>query len=290
MFKKLCVIGVGLIGGSIACAARNRHLCQNIVGFGREQDVENLLLAKRLGVINDYFLDIDSALQEADCIVIATPVGAVKSILQLLAPYWNSQAVYTDVGSTKGSIIHALEAIFGNVPGNFVAAHPIAGAEQSGVAAAKADLFQNKRLIITPLATTDPQAIDKINHFWSQLGAKISLMDVEHHDSVLAETSHLPHLLAFALVDLLGRKDEQQEIFQYAAGGFRDFTRIASSDPRMWADICQANRGKIVPLLRQLESELESIAGVLEANNDQQLFDIFNYARNARQRFLDQYE
>lgn len=288
MFNKLCLIGVGLIGGSIARAARAHGLCKTIVGYGREADRGNLLEARRLGVIDDFFLNIDAAVQEADCIIIATPVGAIEQVLRELKPYWSEQAVYSDVGSTKGSVITAIEHVFGTIPVNFVPAHPIAGAEQSGVGASMNGLFDNKRLIMTPVDTTDPEASAKIQQFWERLGAIVSVMDVDHHDAVLAATSHLPHLLAFALVDLLGRKDEQEEIFKYAAGGFKDFTRIASSDPTMWLDICLANKHKLIPLLQQLKQELDMMERALEVDDGRRLFQTFTYAGQARQRFLDQ--
>jgi prephenate dehydrogenase len=290
MFNRLCIIGVGLIGGSIARAARQHGLCSNIVGYGRELDQQNLQTAKQLGVIDSYTLELADAVQDADCVVIATPVASIESIFALLKPLWSDNTIYTDVGSTKGSVIAAAERVFGAVPGNLVPAHPIAGAEQSGVTASINDLFQNKRLIITPLSNTNPDALQKIQCFWERLGSLVSVMDVAHHDGVLAATSHLPHILAFALVDMLGHKDEQSEIFQYAAGGFRDFTRIASSDPTMWKDICTANKDEIIPLIEQLKGELDKIQRLLETNDSQQLFETFTYARSARQRFLDQFD
>ncbi len=289
MFNRLCIIGVGLIGGSIARAARLHGLCDNIVGYGRQLDEQNLQTAKGLGVIDDYSLELAEAVQGADCVVIATPVASIESIFALLKPLWSDSAVYSDVGSTKGSVIAAAERVFGVVPDNLVPAHPIAGAEQSGVTASVDNLFVNKRLIITPLDNTRPEAVQIIQEFWEQLGSLVSVMEVSHHDGVLAATSHLPHILAFALVDMLGHKDEQSEIFKYAAGGFKDFTRIASSDPVMWRDICSANKDEIIPLIEQLKGELDKIQCLLETNDSQQLFETFTYAKNARQRFLDQF-
>ncbi len=287
MFNRLCIIGTGLIGGSIARAARAHGLCRQIVAFGREKNLPNLQLAKQLGVIDQFYTDITAALENTDLVMIATPVGSMQSIFELIKPYWNSQTLYSDAGSTKASVVEAAKAAFGRVPDNFVPAHPIAGAERSGVDASDAALFQNRRLIITPLADTDPAAVEKLSHFWQQIGSSVSLMSVEHHDTVLAATSHLPHILAFALVGLLGRKDEQREIFKYAAGGFKDFSRIASSDPTMWTDICLANKQEIIPLIQQLKAELGSIEQFLVAEQAQALFEGFTYARNARQRFLD---
>ncbi len=290
MFKKLCIIGVGLIGGSIARAARLQKLAEIIVGFGREQDVQNLQTARQIGVIDDFYLDIALAVQDADCIVIATPVASIEIILTLLKPFWSANAVYTDVGSTKGNVLVAAHAVFGKIPANFIPAHPIAGAEQSGVLAAIDDLFVKKRLIITPAENTDTHALRKVQQFWQQLGSSVSVMDAQHHDQVLAATSHLPHILAFALVDMLGHKDEQSDIFKYAAGGFKDFTRIASSDPAMWQAICAANKNEIIPLIKQLMGELDKIQQMLENDDSQQLFATLTYANHARQRFLNQIE
>ena len=290
MFDKLCIIGVGLMGGSIARAARLKGLSKSIIGYGRLQDLQNLETAKRLGVIDDYTLHIDLAVQDADCVVIATPVESIESILSLLKPIWSDHTIYTDVGSTKGSVVAAAQRVFGVIPHNFVLAHPIAGAEQSGVEAAVDDLFVNKRLIISPLSHTRIDALQKIQCFWESCGSEVSMMEVHHHDAILAATSHLPHVLAFALVDMLGHQDEQSEIFNYAAGGFRDFTRIASSDPTMWRDICLANKNEIIPLLEQTKSQLDKIQCLLENNEGQQLFEIFAYANTARQRFLNQFE
>jgi prephenate dehydrogenase len=287
VFNRLCIIGTGLIGGSIARAARAQGLCEEVVAFGREKNLPNLQLAKQLGVIDQFYTDIAAALEGSDFVMIATPVGSMQSIFELIKPYWNDQALYSDAGSTKASVVAAVNAVFGYVPNNFVPAHPIAGAERSGVDASDAELFKNRRLIITPLDDTNLQAVDKLSRFWQQIGSSVSVMSVEHHDTVLAATSHLPHLLAFALVGLLGRKDEQREIFKYAAGGFKDFSRIASSDPTMWMDICLANKQEIIPLLQQFKAELNTIEQALAANQGQQLFDTFTYARNARQRFLD---
>lgn len=287
MFNRLCIIGTGLIGGSIARAARDQGLCEEVVAFGREKNLPNLQLAKQLGVIDQFYTDIAAALEGSDFVMIATPVGSMRSIFELIKPYWNDQALYSDAGSTKASVVAAVNAVFGYVPNNFVPAHPIAGAERSGVDASDAELFKNRRLIITPLDDTNLQAVDKLSRFWQQIGSSVSVMSVEHHDTVLAATSHLPHLLAFALVGLLGRKDEQREIFKYAAGGFKDFSRIASSDPTMWMDICLANKQEIIPLLQQFKAELNTIEQALAADQGQQLFDTFTYARNARQRFLD---
>lgn len=290
MFNNLCIIGVGLIGGSVARAARKHNLCRKITGFGRENDLQNLELAKKLGVIDDYSINVEAALTGVDCIVIATPGGSLEAIFKLLKPFWRDDIICTDVGSTKANVFLAAEQIFGNIPKNLVPAHPIAGAEQSGVIASVDDLFIAKRLIITPNELTDPLAVQRIWSFWEGIGARVVAMDANYHDAILAATSHLPHIVAFAMVDLLGHKDEQSAIFQYAAGGFRDFTRIASSDPTMWLDICMANKHEIVPLIDELKDELTKIQQCLQNNDQQKLLNTFNYAGQARQRFLRIYE
>ena len=290
MFNKLCIIGVGLIGGSIAKAAREKKLVNTIVGLGRESGRENLETAKKLGVIDAFYFEPKEALKDADCVIIATPVGSFEAILNNLKPYWSEKTIYSDAGSTKGSVVEDLKKVFGQIPANFVPAHPIAGAEKSGVEAALSDLYQNKRLILTPVKETDAQATAKMTKFWEKIGSEVVLMDVQHHDTVLAATSHLPHVLAYALVDLLGRKDETVEIFKYAAGGFKDFTRIASSDPTMWLDICMANKNEIIPLIAQLRGELETIEKMLQEEQKQPLFDTFQYAKESRQKFLDLFE
>ena len=166
MFERLCIVGVGLIGGSIARAARRYGLSKNIVGYGRQHDIQNLEVAKKLGVIDDYYLQIEQAVQGADCVVIATPVASLESIFALLKPFWSEDTIYTDVGSTKYSTVTAAQQVFGKVPNNFVPTHPIAGAEQSGVEASLCDLFLNRRLIITPLNNTQTEALSKIQSFW----------------------------------------------------------------------------------------------------------------------------
>jgi len=288
VFNKLCIIGPGLIGGSIAKAARQRGLCRSVSGYGRQEDEANLINARELGVIDEYFINnAKQAIDGADCIIIATPVGAIEAVFNVLKPGWRYDVIYTDVGSTKTSVVNAAYRVFGFVPENFIPAHPIAGAEQSGVRASVEDLFVNKRLIITPDKSTNPELIRKMTEFWEQLGAIVNTMTAEHHDAVFAATSHLPHILAFALVNILGRRDEQSEIFRYASSGFRDFSRIASSDPTMWLDICLANKNEIIPLIKAYSAELDNIRKLLETDNKQQLFDTFCYARESRQRFLD---
>ena len=294
MIQRLCIIGVGLMGGSIAKAVRKLGLCREIVGV--DADTENLARALELGVIDAGFEakargDFAKAAKGSDWVVIATPVGASVQIFLDLQTVWSAGAIYTDVGSIKQSVIWAAKQTFGKVPANFVPGHPIAGAERSGVDAATDDLYFGKRVILTPTTETASSAVRLVEDFWASLGALVSLMDPLHHDQVFAATSHLPHVLAYALVHMLGRKDEQEEIFQYAGAGFRDFTRIASSNPEMWRDICHLNREQIIPLLKAMGEELMQVANLMEQNSVESAENLLVYfadARNARQRFLTQ--
>lgn len=288
LVERLCIIGVGLIGGSVARAARQNRVARYIIGV--DSDRANLRAALDSGVIDEAHGEVGERAALADLVVIATPVGGVPGVLAQLKGHWRDATVYSDAGSTKRSVLEAAAQVFGAVPDNFVPAHPIAGAEQSGVLASRADLYAGKRVIVTPTERTDPTALNRVTAFWKGLGATVSTMHADHHDAVLAATSHLPHVLAFVLTAMLGRRDETQEIFRYAAGGFRDFTRIASSDPLMWRDICVANGAQITPLIEAYCAELKAAASLIETGDAAALHDLFAEARAARQRFLDQME
>ena len=285
MTKRLCIIGVGLIGGSLALAARRSGLFDSVVGF--DVDTKNLQQAVHLGVIEQATSSIESAVQTANLVVVATSVGAIKQVLAELQPVWNQHCVYTDVGSTKQSVIADAKSVFGTAPDNFVAGHPIAGTENSGASAAFAELFDHKQVILTPLHSTQQSAIKTVRLLWEQAAkAKVTEMQPQHHDHLLAATSHLPHVAAYALVNLLTRQSDSEQIFQFAASGFKDFTRIASSDPRMWTDICLANRQQILGLLKSYQSELGELVQLLEENSAEKLFERFSSARDSRESFL----
>lgn len=288
MIQRLSLIGVGLIGGSLSLALKERGLTGTIVGF--DTDSRNLSQALELGVIDLAVDSVGQAVAGADWVVIATPVGALPRVFAELQPHWRDDWTVSDTGSTKLDVVEAASRVFGGVPANFVPGHPIAGAELSGAGAARADLFERKRVILTPVERTDRNVLHKVEQCWLGIGALVSKMAPAHHDEVLAATSHLPHVLAFVLTEMLGRKDEQQEIFQYAAGGFRDFTRIASSDPRMWLDICLANRQQLLPLLEEYRQALKIAGQLIQSEKAEELLALFSDARNARQRFLDQLE
>jgi prephenate dehydrogenase len=283
MIKQLTIIGVGLIGGSLARALQEAGVVKEIVGCGRDKD--QLQQAIDLGVINKYEIDVSRAVAGSDVVVVAVPVGAMEAIFKQLQSAVSEQTVITDVGSTKGSVIHSIRTAYGNVPANFVPGHPIAGTEKSGVAASFAGLFHHRRVVLTPLQETDKAAVDLVRKMWEATGAVVSEMDVKHHDDVLAATSHLPHLLAFALVDTLAALDEKAEIFQYAAGGFRDFTRIASSDPQMWHDICVNNRDAILQVLQRFQSDLDKLGKAIANDDSEYILDVFKRAKASRDDF-----
>ena len=282
MIRRLCIIGVGLIGGSLARALRQAGYVQEIVGSSRR--AEHLQEAVELGVIDRFDTDAARAVQGADMVVVCVPLGAMEQTFRCIAPALTPDAVVTDAGSAKASVVAAARAAFGRIPGGFVPGHPIAGTEKSGVAASFADLYRNRKVILTPLAETDPAATARVQAMWEVAGAEVQCMDVEHHDDVLAATSHLPHLLAFQMVDTLARMSDEDEIFRYAAGGFRDFTRIASSDPVMWRDICLANDRAVLLMLERYQQDLSRLAEAIRAGDGVELERVFRNAKAARDR------
>jgi len=283
MLRKLCIFGVGLIGGSLSLALRRAGYCREVVGCSRSEG--HLSRAVELNVIDSYCLDPAEAVQDADMVLLAVPLGAMGPVCEAFRHSLAADAVITDVGSAKASVVRAVTDAFGEAPASFVPGHPIAGNEQSGVEAAFPELFQGRRVILTPLANTREDARDKVRAMWEVAGAVVEEMGVEHHDEVLAATSHLPHLLAFGLVDSLARMGEREEIFHYAAGGFRDFTRIASSDPVMWRDICLANSEAILKVMTHYQQDLDSITRAVQEGDGKRLLEIFQRAKSARDRF-----
>ena len=285
MIKRLCIIGVGLIGGSLARALKAAGACNEIVGWGRSE--APLSRALELGVIDRAETDIAEAVQGADVVLIGVPVGAMESVLSQLKPHLEPQTVVTDVGSTKGSVVAAARKVFGILPPRFIPGHPIAGTEKSGVEAAFAELYQDRRVILTPDEDSDPDAVALVRRLWEQAGAEVTEMSVVHHDEVLAATSHLPHMLAFTLVDTLARLEDHDDIFRFAAGGFRDFTRIASSNPQMWHDICLNNRDALLKMLRRFSDELNNLAAAIDKGDGKMLLETFERAKAARDDYCE---
>ncbi len=272
-------IGIGLIGGSLASAIRQAGVADKIIAL--DQSVQALTEAQDRGII-DQATDW-AGLVEADVIVLAVPVDAFYPICQQLARLsLKKGVVITDVGSTKGSVLEAVEQAFGHIPGYFVPAHPIAGREQSGIAAAEADLFVQHKVILTTLPNTDDRALGIVSRMWHATGAMVTYLSIRDHDEVLGATSHLPHVLAYLLVDMLNQDLHHEEIFTYAAGGFKDFTRIASSSPIMWRDVCIHNADVLKALLGQYRQRLKVFEQLLEAHDGQSIEEIFQRAKLAR--------
>lgn len=283
--RRLAVIGVGLIGGSLAKALKRAGVVGEVVGCGRSR--ENLEQAVALNVIDRYTHDVAEAVTDADMVFVAVPLGAMREVFEAMRGRLADDAVITDGGSAKASVIEDARAAFGTVPPNLVPGHPIAGTEQNGAAAAFAELYEHRRVILTPLPETAADALARVEAMWRACGAEVTLMSVEHHDEVLAATSHLPHMLAFGLVDALARMKENDEIFRYAAGGFRDFTRIASSNPVMWRDICLANRQALSKMLTAFAEEMGDLADTIARGDGEHLLEVFQRAKQARDRYVD---
>jgi len=278
---KLAVIGVGLIGGSFALALKQARKVSKVVGVGR--NAANLKLALERGIIDAIAPDPAAAARDADLVLVAAPVAQFPAIFGSLA---ESKGLITDGGSTKRDVIAAARKALGKRIARFVPAHPIAGAEKSGAAAAKAELFQHRRVVLTPLKENAKASVAAVEAAWSACGAKVSRMDAEEHDAVLAAVSHLPHVLAYALVHDVAKRNNSAQLFSFAAGGFRDFTRIASSHPEMWRDICLANRDRLLQELKLYANELGSIRKLIDKGDGAGLEKLFAAAREARDKWI----
>ncbi|PLW82073.1 prephenate dehydrogenase/arogenate dehydrogenase family protein [Kineobactrum sediminis] len=282
----LVILGLGLIGGSLARALRDSGFSSRCVAWGHRES--SLQRGVELGIIDDYTLDLDAAVDAADILVIATPTLIAEQMLERILPRLKERPqppVITDVASVKGNLQRVAETVWGGMPPRLILGHPIAGSEHSGVEASDPNLFVNHRVILTPVEGNDAAALALVRAMWASTGAEVVDMAVAEHDQVLAATSHLPHMLAYALVDALAGSDASEDIFRFAAGGFRDFTRIASSDPVMWRDIALANRAALLEAIDLFSGHL---AGLREAIADQQgneLLATFTRAKGARDAF-----
>lgn len=284
-FGRVAVIGVGLIGGSFALALKAARACAQVVGVGRGK--ANLEVAVARGAIDVAESDVARAARGADLVLVATPVAQFADVFAALAPALTPDALVLDAGSTKQDVVAAARANLGGRLAGFVPSHPIAGAEHSGASAAKADLFQGKRVVLSPLPENAPETIARARAAWQACGARVTEMAPREHDAVFAAVSHLPHLLAFALVSEIAQRPDSAQLFGYAAGGFRDFTRIASSHPEMWRDICVANRDALLAELERYGARLDAIRALLSAGDAAGLEAVFARARAARNRWLD---
>jgi prephenate dehydrogenase len=282
-FGKVVIFGTGLIGGSFALALKAVGAAEEIIGFGRTPST--LRAAQQLGVIDRAGINPTHEIEDADIILVATPVAQMPAIFTRIAPYLGAHTIVSDGGSTKGDVVAAARAAFGDRIGQFVPAHPIAGAENSGPAAARADLYHGKKVVVTPLPENSDEALDHIKRAWSICGADIYELAPEAHDRVFAAVSHLPHLLSFALVHDLAVRDDAELFFTFAASGFRDFTRIAASHPEMWRDICLANRAALLGELDSYRQQLDVLRLALAQNDGERLEEVFGVARQARRQW-----
>ncbi len=283
--NKLVIIGVGLIGGSFALSLRQAGIVRHITGVGRSP--ENMQRALKQGVIDEIAKDMASTLHDADFVLLAMPVGQTESIMARIAPHLQANTIVSDAGSTKLDVVCAARNHLGKNLRNFVPGHPIAGAEHSGVIAAQTNLYDGKHVILTPLEETRTDAIEKTTLLWQACGASVSQMPVEEHDEVLAATSHLPHVLAFALMNHLRHStDSPENLLRFTGSGFRDFTRIASSSPEMWRDICLANRKALLKQIDAYQRELNTVQAILVNGNGETLEKNFSAAREARENWL----
>lgn len=283
--QRLCIVGTGLIGGSLARALREAGECAEFVGFGR--DKKHLQTAQDLGVIDRYSTDLATAVEGAEVVVLCVPVGAMDTMLEQLALCVVEDTIITDVGSVKTSVMQSAVNHLGESSARFVPCHPITGAETSGVATSRADLFRGRRVIMTPNDATSATAFGTVRAMWEAVDAEVTVMDAALHDEVLAATSHLPHVLAYTLVDALVRMDEHEDIFRYAAGGFADFTRIAASDPQMWHDICIANRDALLDVMAGFQRDLDELSTAIRATDSARILAIFSRAKAARDALND---
>ncbi len=281
---KLAVVGVGLIGGSLALALKEAGAVGHVVGVGR--GLSNLETALRLGVVDSITQDLAAGVQDADVIFLATPVQALGTVAKEAMPHLKPGAIITDGGSVKQAVIDAIEPCL-REDVHFVPGHPIAGTENSGAEAAFATLYRDRRCILTPTAGTAGDALQKMQAMWQLVGSQVVIMDVAKHDRVLAAISHLPHMVAYALVNAVGAYDRYDEnILEYSAGGFRDFTRIASSDPTMWRDIALTNRDALLEMMQQFETFFAELKEDVASGSGERLFEFFRRSKESRDEIL----
>ncbi len=280
--EKLALVGTGLIGGSFALALKQAGAVGEVLGVGRTP--ARLTVARELGLI-DRAVDWREAGQ-ADCILLALPVGETETVLRQLAPHLKPGAIVTDAGSTKANVVAAARSVLGARFADFVPGHPIAGSEQSGPGAARADLYRGRRVVLMPQPETRPEAAATVRALWKATGAQVEQLDAGEHDRIFAAVSHLPHLAAFALVDELASRANADSYFHYAASGFRDFTRIAGSSPEMWRDIALANREALLAELDAYTAALQTARTALSAGDAETLLTIFSRARAARETWI----
>ncbi len=287
-FNKILIFGAGLIGGSFSLALKEAKMVNEIVAFGRTE--ATLQEAQKLGIIDKIGVDLEAELKDADLVLIATPVAQMGDIFKRIYPHLNAKTIVTDGGSTKCDVVLVARKELKEKIGQFVPAHPIAGAENSGASAAKADLYQGKKVVIAAFPENEPEAVQTVKKAWEFCGASICQLTPEMHDQVFAAVSHLPHLLSFALVHELAMRENAALFFDFAASGFRDFTRIAASHPEMWRDICLANRKALLQELDAYRARLDELHNALQSADSEALEEVFSIARKARRNWADKKE
>lgn len=291
--ERLVIIGLGLIGGSLACALQKARAAgevsiKTIVGCNRS--LEGLKAAKQNGVIDEFCTDAAETVKDADIVVLGVPVLSIRPILEQIRSHLKPGAIVSDVGSVKQLVVDDMTELLTNTGVHWVPAHPIAGSEQSGVSAAQPGLFKGRKVILTPSENSEPRAVAQIDAMWRATGAERFHMSVSEHDRVLAATSHLPHLLAFSLVDTLASQERGWDVFKFAAGGFRDFSRIAASDPKMWHDIFLSNREAVIEALDLFSADLTNLRQHLLDEDGESLIEVFKRAKAARDHFEEQFQ
>jgi len=279
-FNKVAIIGVGLIGGSLAIILREKGIAKNIVGIGR--GIKNLETAKKLGVIDSYTQDVKEGVKDCDLVIAAIPVAGIAKVIKEALPSVKKGAIVTDVGSVKKNILDEIEKILPDIV-HFVGGHPVAGTENAGVEAAFPMLFQNRRCILTPTKKTNKAALEKVKRLWEIAGSEVILMDAEKHDKILAAVSHLPHVVAYCLVNTISNiNDFNESLVKYSAGGFKDFTRIASSPPEMWRDICLLNKDAILDVIQRFQKTLNGLEVMIKKSDGDGLQKEFEKAKGVR--------
>ena len=278
--QTLAIVGVGLLGGSLAMALKQAGAVGRVIGVGRSR--VNLDTALSLGAIDEIQSDLQQAVGHADVIVLATPVNTIAELFATIAPMMDDNKIVTDVGSVKSGIVEQAKRALGNRFNRFVAGHPVAGKEKSGIAAATADLFENHKVILTPTEETDSEACLAIKKMWQTTGAEVKLMTVSEHDRILSITSHLPHVLAYVMMNFLSTSPESERCYEMAAGGFYDFTRTASSDPEMWRDISIMNKRHLLEHIEKFKKRLDNVATMIDAGEQKAIEDLYASAKRAR--------
>lgn len=283
---KVCIVGLGLIGASFAKAIRANGFQGQLSAWVRSESTAKT--AEKERVVDIVSQDVSPVAYDADVILLAVPMGIMKSVMQVLKPVIRPDAIITDAGSVKQSFVNEAREVFGTLR-HVVPGHPIAGLEKSGIDAAEAELFQSRMVLLTPTEETDSAAIDVVSQLWMLTGARVESLDCEHHDKILAATSHLPHVLAFALVDNLSQVSHAEDIFRYAAGGFRDFTRIASGDPTMWRDICLTNEDALLESIDSFTAHLAMLRQSIKECDGDAIDALFKRAKTARDAHVDKW-